>query len=73
MLIKKIDISRLMCYVEKIEGKKLKERRMKESKRAQFDGRFCNARNIGGNGLPQQVQRFQGQGSNKITNPMVSN
>lgn len=41
-----------------IESEKLKERRMRVSKRAQFEGGFSNARSGGGSGRPQQGQRL---------------
>lgn len=40
ILIREINISRLMTYVEKVEREKLKERRMRDSKRVRFDRGF---------------------------------
>ncbi|MDV3192320.1 MAG: hypothetical protein Q8853_02630 [Candidatus Phytoplasma australasiaticum] len=36
MLISDMDLSRLMTYAEQLEGKKLRKRRSRESKKAQF-------------------------------------
>ena len=44
MLIRDMDISRIMTYAEQIEGEKLKERRVYEPKRARYDGGFSNSR-----------------------------
>ncbi|XP_055822114.1 uncharacterized protein LOC129890621 [Solanum dulcamara] len=60
MLIKKMEISRHMTFIEKIEGEKLKEMRMSDSKRARYKCGFLKARYDGGSGLSQQ-----GQGSRK--------
>lgn len=54
MIIKEMNVSWIMTYVKYIEGEKLKERRMRESKRPRFDGGFSNTRN----GHPQQDQQF---------------
>lgn len=53
MLIKKMDISQLITYADQIKGEKLKEKRIRESKRTQFNNGFSNARSSGGNGYPQ--------------------
>lgn len=47
MLMKDMDISRLITYVEKIEAKKLKEC-AKESKRARVDGGGFSHQRVGG-------------------------
>lgn len=49
-----MDISCFMTYAEKMEGEMLRERRMRESKRAQFEGEFSNSMIVGGNGRFQQ-------------------
>ncbi|XP_055800397.1 uncharacterized protein LOC129869821 [Solanum dulcamara] len=61
--LREIDISQLMTYVEQLEGEKLEERRMRESKRARFEDGSSNAKTSEDNGHSQQGQRFQCQGS----------
>lgn len=56
MLVKDMDISWLMIYVERNEGEKLKEGKQRESKRVQFEGGFSNARFGGGNGCPNKAK-----------------
>ncbi|XP_055822029.1 uncharacterized protein LOC129890515 [Solanum dulcamara] len=54
MLIKEVDISWLITFTEQIEGEKLKEMRMRNSKKAWNEGGFSNARSDGGSGHFQQ-------------------
>lgn len=56
MLIKEMDISRLMTYAKQIKGEKLRERRMRDSKRARFEAGLSNSG--GGSGNDLGGQRF---------------
>lgn len=50
-----------MTYVKKIKGENLKERRVREFKRAQFEGGFSNSKSSEGNDRFRQGQKFQGK------------
>ncbi|XP_055822033.1 uncharacterized protein LOC129890519 [Solanum dulcamara] len=58
-----IDISRFMTYTEQLEGEKLEEKRMKESKRTRYEDGSSNAKTGEDNGHFQKGQIFQCQGS----------
>ena len=47
MMIKEIDIARLMTHMEEIEGQNMKEQRIREFKRARHEGNFAKG---GGSG-----------------------
>lgn len=53
-LVKEMEIFWFMTYTKQIEGEKLKEKRVTESKRAQFEGGFSNSRSSDGSGHFQQ-------------------
>lgn len=44
MLVKTMDISRLMTHIEQIERKNLKKIKMRESKKPHFEGGFLHAK-----------------------------
>lgn len=73
MLVKKMDIYHLMSYDKQIEGEKLKERKVRESNRAMFDGGFSNATSGSGGGHFLQGQRSQGHGSSQFLNQRFDN
>src|SRR5688572_27341503 len=68
LLHKEMDLSRLMTYVEQVEDKKHRERRMRELKRPRVDGGF----NKNGKGHQDGGNRanvpFQGKGKQKVNN-----
>lgn len=66
MLVKEIDISRLMIYTKWIESEKLKQRQMGKSKRACFEGGFSSSK-TGSSFL------HQGQGLSQVSNQRFVN
>lgn len=54
MLVKEVDISPLMTYTEQIESEKIQRMKVRESKRARFNGDFSHAKTNGSHF--QQVQ-----------------
>lgn len=57
-----------MTYDKQIEGEKLKERTVIESKRCYFEGGFSNSKIDGVSGLFQQGQKLQSQGLSQASN-----
>ncbi|XP_055818539.1 uncharacterized protein LOC129887455 [Solanum dulcamara] len=56
MLVKEMNISRLLTFAKQIKGEKLKQIRMRDSKRARYEGGFSNARTVGSSGRSHQGQ-----------------
>src|SRR5688572_21980714 len=68
LLHKEMDLSRLMTYVEQVEDRKHRERRMRELKRPRVDGGFNkNVKNNQGGGQRANVP-YKGKGKQKVHN-----
>ena len=65
LLHTEMDLSRLMTYVEQVEDRKLRERRMRDLKRPRFDSGGFNKGGNGGNQGGGQRANFPNQGKGK--------
>lgn len=65
LLIKDMNLARLMIYVEQIEKKKLHKWKKGEAKRPRYDGGYQGHKGDDGN-RNNQIQKFQQQGSSNV-------